>query len=38
MFQELIEKAVVNPKLDDSRFAGPQLLAVASVPPMHTEK
>ena len=33
-----IEKAVVNPKLDDSRFARPQLLAAASVSALRAEK
>lgn len=33
-----IEKAVVNPKVDDSRFARPQLLTAASVPAMHVER
>ena len=33
-----IEKVVVNPKLDESVFAKPQLLAAASVPAVHAGK
>jgi hypothetical protein len=33
-----IEKVVVNPKLDESVFANPQLLAAASVPAVHAGK
>ena len=33
-----IEKVVVNPKLDESIFAKPQLLAAASVPAVHAGK